>query len=173
MLLSLQRTMASKGEDRHITRIEAPNASMVGWNVRLCHAGRTESKFFSDRMFGGKENALIVARIYRDARLNEFGPKNSMCHIGRKTSRNSTGIVGVHRTTCQTKGHYYDYWSAQWPASDRKQCIRKFSIRKYGEEEARRLAIQARREGIKVLREARSHSDVVSIIKLSQKPKRS
>lgn len=147
--------MPEKQDNELITRTESVDGSTMGWNVRFRHTGRAESKFFSDRMYGGKDNALVVARMYRDARLNQLGPQDPMRHIGRMSSRNSTGLVGVCRTTCQTKGHFYDYWSAQWTLPDGKQCVRKFSINKYGEKDARRRAIQAREEGIRELGQAR------------------
>src|SRR6266487_840902 len=102
----MQRTMPDKHEEQLITRTESADGSTMGWNVRIRHTGRAESKFFSYRMYGGKENALVVARIYRDARLDQLGPQDPMRHVGRMRSRNSTGIVGVCRTTCQTKGHF-------------------------------------------------------------------
>ena len=138
-------------EDQLITRTESTDGSTMGWNVRFRHTGRAESKFFSDRVYGGKDNSLVVARMYRDARLNQLGPQDPMRHIGRMSSRNSTGLVGVCRTTSKTKGHFYDYWSAQWALLDGRQCVRKFSINKYGEADARRRAVQAREEGIRAL----------------------
>lgn len=171
MLVSLQLTITTMHEDQLITRTESTDGSTMGWNVRFRHTGRAESKFFSDRMYGGRENALVVARMYRDARLNQLGPQNPMRHIGRMSSRNSTGLVGVCRTTCQTKGHDYDYWSAQWTLPDGRQCVRKFSINKYGEQEARKLAVQAREEGIKALSAARKLPGLVPRPKSGRKKK--
>jgi hypothetical protein len=148
--------MASDLGNLHITRVES-GVLTLGWNFRLRVAGRIESKFFSDRSYGGKENALAVARMYRNARLEQLGPKDIMRRVGRKNSRNSSGIVGVSRTTIiTTNGKKYACWSAQWPLARGKHFIRRFSILKFGEEKARQLAIQARREGLKTLKKQRA-----------------
>ena len=148
--------MASNLGNLHITRVES-GVLTLGWNFRLRVAGRIESKFFSDRSYGGKENALVVARMYRDARLKLLSPKNPMRRIGEKSSRNSSGIVGVSRTAIITaNGKKYACWSAQWPFSHGKHSIRRFSILKFGEAKARQLAIQARREGLKTLKAQRA-----------------
>jgi hypothetical protein len=118
----------------------------------LRFAGRIESSFFSDRSFGGKENALVVARMYRDARLKQLGPKVLMRRIGRKDPRNSSGIVGVSRTAVKANGKEYACWSAQWPLLGGKHRIRRFSVLKFGEERAKQLAIKARKEGLNSLK---------------------
>jgi hypothetical protein len=147
--------MTSNLGNLHITRVES-GVLTLGWNFRLRVAGRIESKFFSDRSYGGKANALIVARMYRNARLEQLGTKGLMRRIGRKDSRNISGIVGVRRTRIMANGKEYICWSAQWPLSRGRHFIRRFSILKFGEAKAKQLAIQARREGLKALKEQRS-----------------
>ena len=148
--------MANNLGNLHITRVES-GVVTPGWNFRLRFAGRIESSFFSDRSYGGKKNALVVARMYRDARLKQLGPKDVMRRIGRKSSRNSSGVVGVSRTAIMTtNGKKYICWSAQWPLLSGKHCIRRFSILKFGEKKARQLAIQARNEGLNALKTHRT-----------------
>jgi hypothetical protein len=143
--------MASDLGNLHITRVES-GVLTLGWNFRLRVAGRIESKFFSDRSYGGKKNALAVARMYRNARLEQLGSKDIMRRVGRKNSRNSSGIVGVSRMAIMANGKEYICWSAQWPLLGGKHCIRRFSVLKFGEEEAKRLAIQARNKGLNALK---------------------
>lgn len=163
--------MANTTDNIYITRIKS-GAAIAGWNFRLRHAGRIESKFFSDRSYGGKENTLAVARMYRDARLNQLGPKDSMRHVGKSNSRNSSGIVGVSRTIIMINGRSYACWSAQWPLSAGRHCIRRFSVLKFGEEKARLLAIKARKDGVKALKEFRTNFDERLIVGVASKTKR-
>lgn len=65
----------------------------------------------------------------------------------RQHSRNTSGIIGVR---CRTyKG--YQEWVAQWREfadGKYKGVLRSFSVKKYGFEEAKRRAIEARENGI-------------------------
>jgi hypothetical protein len=62
--------------------------------------------------------------------------------------KSQTGIVGARRTTSITKGHEYEFWEAWWSDRRHNRKSRRFSINKYGEDEAKVLAIKARREGL-------------------------
>ena len=61
-----------------------------------------------------------------------------------------TGIVGVRRLTKTTKGHPYDFWIAVWSDSRGQQRSKTYSINKYGEQDAKKLAIQARIDALSV-----------------------
>ena len=58
----------------------------------------------------------------------------------------ASGIPGVTRITTNSKGHEYDVWKANWTSRGGVRRSRQFSVNKYGEEEARRSAIQTRQE---------------------------
>lgn len=123
-----------------ISRIEQPEKKHFGYYVRLNWRGTQYAKFFADKKYGGKRKALKAAEAYFDE-LDEKMPLDSQ--VGRMTVRNSSGIVGVSRTKSASRGHSYEYWQARWGSgSERKSA--KFSIRKYGEEKAKELAIAAR-----------------------------
>jgi hypothetical protein len=49
-----------------ISRIDQPEKANHGWYVRIMSKGRKEQKFFSDKLHGGRESALEVARKHRD-----------------------------------------------------------------------------------------------------------
>ena len=60
----------------------------------------------------------------------------------------ASGIPGVTRITTYSKGHQYDVWKASWTSIRGKRRSRQFSVNKYGERKAKRLAIAARREAL-------------------------
>ena len=59
------------------------------------------------------------------------------CH-----KNNSTGIRGVYY---RVRGPYAEY-VAHWKDNDGKSCLKSFSVNKYGEDEAKRLAIDYRKK---------------------------
>ena len=64
-----------------------------------------------------------------------------------KTKSNNSGIVGVYFL----KGKYEcDYWVAHWTKFNGKLCQKLFSIKKYGYEQAKQLAIDYRKEMEKI-----------------------
>jgi hypothetical protein len=57
-------------------------------------------------------------------------------------------MVGVRLVTDVVKGHPYDFWTAVWSDRRRNKRMRKFSVLKYGDKEAKKLAMRARAEGL-------------------------
>lgn len=125
-----------------ISRIEQSEKNHFGYYVRLTWRGHQYAKFFSDKKYGGKQKALKAAEQYFDE-LDEQMPLDSQA--GRMSVRNTSGIVGVNRTKSTSRGHRYEYWQASWGSGDHRKSV-KFSVHKYGEEKAKQLAIQARKE---------------------------
>jgi len=129
-----------------IARIDLPDAGTHGWQVRMQRRGVKYGKFFSDRGYGHPERALLAARQWRDALLEELAEHARICERSR---RNSSGVVGVSKVTVvAANGNSYHFWQATWsPAPGQRRCV-KFSIKRYGDREAFRRAVQARTEGI-------------------------
>lgn len=130
-----------------------------GWWFRVQRQGHRYSQFFTDNKYGGKEQALKMALKFRDVFMSQFSNndiiesiKNGTC---KPTARNNTGIVGVYRTTYtykkRDKEYLNDQYVATWPVGNRKYASKAFSIKRYGETEAFRLAINARAEGVSKL----------------------
>lgn len=69
------------------------------------------------------------------------------------TTRNTSGIVGVFRTSAwngvRTKLNWY--WRASWHDENCKQRRKNFSIETYGEDVAKQMAIDYRAEQIRLL----------------------
>jgi hypothetical protein len=66
--------------------------------------------------------------------------------------KGKSGIVGITRLTRRVKGRYYDFWQATWTDKHGLRKTKIFSINKYGEEQAKQNAIEARRTGMKGLK---------------------
>ena len=94
---------------------------------------------------GGERKALAQARRWRKEKLREIQNSPEAANpLRRMQSNNKSGIVGVRRGRTA--------WSATWSATwteNGTQFHRSFSIDKFGEEEAFRLACQARAEAEK------------------------
>lgn len=133
--------MPTKRIDHGITRFNREGSDSIsnGYFVRLTRAGTTHSKFFSDTKNGGKRKALAAAKTHRDQMLDELPPRHTT--KGLKTSRNSSGVVGVHLSLID--GNYPSY-CASWKGDKKRQKI-SFSINKYGKMAAFKLAKIARK----------------------------
>ena len=148
-------------KNRYITRINGRNC----WQFKFDRKEIYLSKVFSDGKYGGKRKALIAARQHRDKKVMPFGamyeyqPRNN-------DIRSKTGIVGIR--LCKIKeyniynGKIYgpyqkEKYLAVWGPKG-KQKVRAFSVKRYGKAMAFRLACQARKDGIKALRNYESLS---------------
>ena len=142
--------MTTQKISRGITRFEYEQKSGSGFLVRLCRNGQRINEFFSDARYGGKAKAKKAAKERYEQLVEEYGPASTSMK-GVVTSRNTTGIVGVHIA------HGFDnrfpnceYWSycASWVNEDGSRSKISFSWNKYGEEEALELAKFAREREI-------------------------
>ncbi len=132
-----------------IARIDLPDASTHGWQVRLQRRGRKYGKFFADRLHGGTRSSYRAARQWRNALVEKLDERDSGPRVCLKSARNSSGVVGVSKVAVSaTNGETYYFWQATWcPEPGRRRCV-KFSIRRHGDRQAFRLAVEARREGV-------------------------
>ena len=134
-------------ENYALARIDLPGASTHGWQVRLQRRGVKYAKYFGDGAHGGPENALGVARAWRNELLRQI-EASEQARICTRSVRNRSGVVGVSKVTVVTNGASYRFWQATWsPAPGERRCV-KFSINRYGDREAFKLAVIARKEGV-------------------------
>ncbi|MGI8565123.1 MAG: hypothetical protein ACR2LZ_01430 [Pyrinomonadaceae bacterium] len=139
---------------RHISRIDQFKKRQHGWWFRIHRDGKMIQRFFSDYAHGGNdERALREAKRYRDALLIMYPKPERGNMFNRPNSRNKGNPPGVHRTHSVKRGYYYDVWQAGWILPNGKRINRKFHFSSDGrtEEEARRLAIKARKEGVALI----------------------
>jgi hypothetical protein len=131
-----------------ISRIDQEERHNHGYYVRVTRNHKTQSKFFADKSNGGKRAALRAAKQY-EAELLKLAEANGKKRKPALSSRNTSGILGVTRGVWKESGRPVAYWQAAWVGSRGERLNRKFSVNKHGEERARRLAIKARRAGVK------------------------
>lgn len=124
-----------------ISRIEQVDKKNFGYYVRLVRQGKQYAKFFADKKFGSKASALEAAEQHLQELLEKMPARGS---LGRKTYRNKSGYAGVALTRSKRRSRVYEYWQA-WFGSGLNRKSVKFSVNKYGFEEARERAIAARK----------------------------
>ncbi len=130
-----------------ITRIENYKNRANGWQVRLQCRGKSFSEFFKDSDYANKDDALEAAqKHYR--RLRRKHPKMSRLEFAERKTARTGEIIGVRRLLKPRYGHIYEVWEARWSPKKYVRRVKTFGIEKYGEEEAKRLAIETRLEGL-------------------------
>jgi hypothetical protein len=140
-------------DEKHkgISRIDS--GSTHGWFVRGYRHGKTYSRLFSDKKWGGREPAWAAALKHHEQLLDELSkipPRPRPRRLVLRDSRNTTGVLGVCRTIKRSaSGTLNECYSVSWrPAPGVQKCT-SFSIRKYGEKKAFQLAVRHRREMLK------------------------
>jgi len=137
-----------------ISRIDDDKHRTHAWRVSLRRKGKTHVKNFPDKKYGGKRKALQLAKHYRDKLIIKYPPLTRKEFANILRANNKSGITGV----CWYAKPYYlrdgtkcesAYWEASWPTAMGDSEYTTFSVKKYGEDKARRLAINARRRGLK------------------------
>lgn len=127
--------------ERGIYRVNYP--SHKGIRAYLKFKDTEYQKVFN--LKGGERKALAQARRWRKEKLREIqNSPEAQNPLRPIQANNKSGIVGVRRG----KTAWSATWSATWTENG-KQFHRSFSIDKFGEEEAFRLARQARAEAEK------------------------
>jgi hypothetical protein len=128
----------------HLTRNTQEKCVMA----RIMRKAKLHQKNFTLKQFGTWEAAEAAAKQWRDGQLQVLPPidRNSK---DRMTSRNHSGVVGVHlgRHILRKKdGREYEYWRwiASWPGCQFSGGIG-WSIRTLGDDDAFALAVLSRR----------------------------
>lgn len=136
-----------------ISRFDDEKRYSHGWRVSLRRQGKRLVENFPDKKHGGSQRALKTAQRFRDELVRKFPPisRKEVCLI--KRSNNQSGITGVCTYAKRYKlsdGSYREtrYWDASWPGADGKKVSISFSVKEYGEEMARSMAIRARQRGL-------------------------
>jgi len=126
---------------KYITRLDHKNTH--GWWVRVYLRSKpVYSKLFSDGVHGGKQKALKEAKSYRDKVCKKVFGK------AMQPGARRTWGKGIYRQEdMKPSGYVTEAWVAFWSQGGR-QYRRSFSVYKYGEQRAKKLAQEARKRGL-------------------------
>jgi hypothetical protein len=129
----------------YIGRYATKKGTSFSWRVSIVRQGACHRKTFSDSTYGGAEGALLAAKAWRDE-LFCMLPVDSRAQVAKRVkSSNTSGVVGVTRSQEMQKGKLGQFWIGLSPFTKGKsQRRKKYSIAKYGEEQAFALAVKAR-----------------------------
>lgn len=130
----------------HISIIES-GGTKCAW-VRIKYDGHSFQESFPYKKYGGKAKAIAAAKQKRDEQGKKIYGKNwpYAKFSPRKVSPlNSSGEIGVSFSRKDNS------WVATWQEGKngkRKQRNAYFSVNKYGDEKALKLAIKTRRNAV-------------------------
>ena len=149
----MSRTTSTPG----ICRIDQPSHRTHGFFVRAQRKGKIHSAFFTDLKHGGKAGALAAAQLFYEELLAIIGPTRMMSRQGWaeiRRRKGSSNVVGVQKIVLGPTKRPRIYWKATW--SPEPYVVRRkwFSVKKYGARKAKRLAIRARRAGVRSMKPA-------------------
>jgi hypothetical protein len=135
----------------HVVRIdiepseENPRRSSThGWQVRVSHDGTRKTKFFADRKYGGRDEALALAIEHRDMLL-AARPKPSGPVERRPQKRSTSGVAGV-RLAFKNETPYIE---ANWVGEDGRS-VTSYSVNRWGLRRATWRACKSRAVGLGV-----------------------
>ncbi|MEM9237541.1 MAG: hypothetical protein AAGB14_12240 [Verrucomicrobiota bacterium] len=130
-----------------ITRIDLPRVGTHGWQVRMQRRGERYGKFFADGQSGPRKS-YDAAKSWRDGLIAKL-EEDSGARVCTKSSRNSSGVIGVSKVSVSaSNGSTYHFWQATWSPTPGERRTVKFSVRRHGDRQAFRMAVEARREGV-------------------------
>jgi hypothetical protein len=119
----------------YITRIDQTEKGNHGYYVRITHRGHEHAKWFPDS--GSRRKAHAQARVYRDELLASLPGK---VEVNRRRVIPRSGVTGVqHVVSCG-----YLYWAAFSDTPDGRRVSARFSIQRYGDADALKMAIAAK-----------------------------
>ena len=120
-----------------ITR-EVGQDGRSAWRAVLRRRGRTLQMRFPDATFGGSEQALVVARAWRDAVMATVPTLQSDGEAAASTDPVDGSRPGLARW--EARGPRAARWSARMTALDGRIRVRTFSVARHGEAEAKAKA---------------------------------
>jgi len=146
----------ARGSVYGISRVDNEVSRTHGWLVTIQRRGVIYRKHFSDGVFGGKQKSFNAAKGYRDEVIENFPPFSMREYSNIVKKNNRSGVVGVCRycaseTRDMPEEKQRWFWVASWPLPDGRRKRVKFSVKKYGEDGAFKMALKARKDALKKL----------------------
>lgn len=119
---------------------------MVHRIVYVLAHGYIEDELVVDHLDGDPFNNAISNLVLKTVKQNS---QNT-----RKRDSNTSGIQGVSLQQVFNGHLVHRYWTAQWRDTEGKACVKHFSIKKLGNDQAKSLAVAYRTEQISLLNAA-------------------
>ena len=117
--------------------------------MRLQRRGKIHSAFFTDCSYGGRQQALAAAQRHYRKLLKRLKPMTRRRWAEIQRRKGSSSIVGVQKQVLRRNGEVRKYWVATWSPEPYVVRQKAFSFWEFGSRKARRLAIRARRAGLR------------------------
>jgi len=143
----LQRTLRIAFEDPDVFMvpkgiIRFDYGTTHAWRANLTRDSAKFVEYFFDGQSGSIENGLRRAILYRHEVLAAF-PMTVEVRVGRFLEPEPENRISRHTE----EGHLqpYIYWRATWHDATHKRKTKNFSVGKFGDAEAMRLALEAAR----------------------------
>lgn len=138
-------------KSRYVRRVDLSDRQLVGWNVQFQRGREAVSRYFADAAHGGREEARAAALRFASEREQDGGELVAL--LRRLSPRKDTrsGMPGVARYV-RFPPDRGAFWLAHWTDPDGYRVRKKFSITVHGEDTARELAIEARRNATRAHR---------------------
>lgn len=148
--------MAKPKSEYGISRVDNERSRTHGWLVTIQRRGVIHRRHFSDGTSGGIDQSLEAARAFRDEIIAQNPPFSMQEYSNIVKNSNRSGVVGVCRYCASETRDLPEeeqrwFWVASWPTPDGKRQRVKFSVKKYGEDTAFNMALQARQDAMKAL----------------------
>jgi hypothetical protein len=127
---------------------EVSGESTTRFRILISHNKKIIQEYFYFRD-EASEKAASKAALSRWKEIRQKIPvltRRKFMEVLRKPT--VSGIPGVNRVTTYPRGYMYDVWKANWTNRAGNRKSKQFSINKYGYDEAKRLAIETRREAL-------------------------
>lgn len=139
--------------------IRIDGGSTHGWQVRVYRDGQTFSRLFSDARHGSAEGAFEAAVAYREEKVRDLADQPATPrarHLVRANRLNQTGVTGISRTAKRDRrGILHEVYAVSWTPQPGVARSTSFSIKRYGEDTAFRLACQKRFNEMRAVHGAR------------------
>lgn len=143
---------------------------VAGWQVRYFREKVLFQRVFSDKAHGGEAQALTAAEAFHAQLVTYFPPMLRRDWVNQRRT-NSKEVVGVSRVIKKvsrgTKKYAYPVWQARWTTKQGKHANKSFHVSVHGEDGARKLAEDLRRQKVEEFGDelsARYSADIVWVV---------
>ncbi|MVA59178.1 hypothetical protein [Agrobacterium vitis] len=139
-------TSADSSDTYALLREEHNENHGAGWWVNLRRRGIRVVRLFKDSIYGSPQASFEQAKAYRDAVISVLPPATNHEQAVLLRKNNKSGISGVRHVEMAED----EAWEATLLTRTENKR-EKFSVRKYGEGEAKAMAIALRRKWLEEL----------------------